>query len=320
MELSTSNGCTPGLVYSLDGGIENTGVVITGCNTSFTPTITIKNAGTTTLTSMAITYSVDNVSPQVYNWTGSLAQNATAIINISSMTATPGAHTFYAAITGVNGAADQNAANNASTAAFTIVPNFTFTSVVYRLQQDKYGTEITWNLKNGAGTTLYSGGPYTNSSTLPAIITQNWTLASNECYTFTINDSYGDGICCTEGNGFYDIKSTDGTTTLVSGATYTTIDKKSFGISSLGNSEFEKSNDIYVYPNPTKGTLNIHVSNEFGLPNSFTITNFLGQTIKQKNVSTENDLSINTASLSNGVYFITVVKGNDKKTLRFIKE
>ncbi|HLF51655.1 M43 family zinc metalloprotease [Flavobacterium sp.] len=317
MELSASNGCTPGLVYSLDGSIENIDVVTT-CSTSISPAITIKNQGTTTLTSMSITYSIDNVNPQVYNWTGSLAQNATAIITINGLTTTSGAHTFYATITGVNGAADQNATNNASTKTFTIVSNYAFNDVVFTLQKDNYGSETTWTLKNGSGATLYSGGPYTNQTGGGTLITQNWTLANNNCYTFTINDNFGDGICCTYGNGFYDIK--NGATVVTSGASFGASESKSFSINLLGNTTFESSNDIYVYPNPTKGTLNIKVPNNFGLPNSYTVQNYLGQTLEQKNITAENDLSINTSSLSNGVYFITVVKGNEKKTLRFIKE
>jgi hypothetical protein len=46
----------------------------------------------------------------------------------------------------------------------------------------------------------------------------------------------------------------------------------------------------------------------------------LGQKIRQKEVSKEADLTINTSALSNGIYFITVVKEDQKKTLRFIKE
>lgn len=318
MELSASNGCTPGIVYSRDGSIENMEVAITACSHTFSPSITIKNQGTTTITSMAITYSVDNVNPQVYNWTGSLAQNATAVTSISGVTATPGAHTFYATITGVNGTTDQNSSNNAATKAFTIVSNYGFNDVVFSLQKDNYGSETTWTLKNGSGATLYSGGPYTNQIGGGALITQNWTLANNNCYTFTINDLYSDGICCNYGNGYYDIK--NGTTVVASGASFGASESKSFSINLLGNTTFESSNDIYVYPNPTKGTLNIKVPNSFGLPNSYTLQNYLGQTLEQKNVTTENDLSINTSSLSNGVYFITVVKGNEKKTLRFIKE
>ena len=84
----------------------------------------------------------------------------------------------------------------------------------------------------------------------------------------------------------------------------------------------QRSDDgiLVAYPNPTKETLNIHVSSALGLPNRFTISNSLGQIISRKAVSKQADLTVNTASLSNGVYFITVTKEDQSKTLQFVKE
>jgi hypothetical protein len=42
--------------------------------------------------------------------------------------------------------------------------------------------------------------------------------------------------------------------------------------------------------------------------------------ISEKIISKEEDLSVNTSSLSNGIYFIVVTKGTEKKTMQFIKE
>jgi hypothetical protein len=195
--------------------------------------------------------------------------------------------------------------------------NYNFTNYVFNLQQDFWGDEITWDLKDGSGVVEDSGGPYPGKHSeilpLPTLITRNWTLANNQCYTFTIYDSEGDGICCDGGSGYYNIKST-------TGAEYTTIENIQFTTYTLGKKEFETSNDIYMYPNPTKGILSISIPSNFGLPNSYTIANTLGQIILQKEVSAASDLTINTSTLSNGIYFITVTKENEKKTIQFIKE
>jgi hypothetical protein len=66
--------------------------------------------------------------------------------------------------------------------------------------------------------------------------------------------------------------------------------------------------------------LNIGLQNEFDLPTSYTISNLLGQTMAQKMIVTSEDLSINTITLTKGVYLITIVKNNERKTIRFIKE
>jgi len=88
----------------------------------------------------------------------------------------------------------------------------------------------------------------------------------------------------------------------------------------LSSSSFETANDIFVYPNPTRANINITIPTHYGLPDNILITNYLGQTIFNKVVKSESDLVLNTTGYSNGIYLITVVKGNEKKTMRFVKE
>ena len=284
-----------------------------------TQRVTIYNRGTTTLTAATLNYNFNGGTNSTYSWTGSLATHKFATFNMPLSSPVNG--TLNVSIANANGTTDQRTTNNAASttyAAPTAPTNYTFNSVVFRLQRDKYGSEITWNIKNSAGTILYSGGPYTDTAALPILLTQNWTLASNQCYTFTINDSYGDGICCAEGAGYYDIK--NGTTVVASGASYGGGEAKAFSVNLLSTEQFETLNEMYLYPNPTKGSINLSVPTGLELPNSFTIFNAIGQAIEKRTVNTVTDLTINTATYSNGVYFITVVKNNEKKTLRFVKE
>lgn len=287
--------------------------------------VTIYNRGTTNLTSAAISYNINGGGNSTYNWTGNLATNQFITFNVSVNSATNG--TINATVVNANGVADQRASNNTDSGTYTTPSspqNFEFTNYVFRLQRDLFGSETSWQLKNSAGTVLYSSVPYSNRPALPlpSLITQNWTLPNNQCYTFTINDSASDGICCgSSGDGYYDIKSSDGLTIIQSGSNFKMSEKKTFSNNgALATNAFETTNDIYLYPNPAKETLNIHIPAAFGLPDSLSLTNSLGQTLNQKEVSTTTDLTLNTSSLSNGVYFITVKKDNQTKTLQFIKE
>ena len=283
--------------------------------------VTIFNRGTANLTTATISYSVNGGPASTYTWTGNLQTHKSATVDIPMGTASPGPITMT--VTSANGGADQRATNNTSSGTFSAppaVPNFASNAVVFRLQKDNYGSETTWTLKNSAGTTLYSGGPYTNQNGGGALITQNWTLPSNDCYVFKINDSYGDGMCCDFGNGFYDIKSADGVTTMISGGSFAATESKAFSINQLSAAEFEASSSIFVYPNPVADVLTIAVGGEFGLPGKYSITNMLGQTISQKVITSTDDLNVNTSSFSSGVYFITVTKDGANKTLRFLKK
>ena len=295
--------------------------------------VILYNRGTTTLTSATLNYTINGGTNNVYNWTGSLAINQSVTFGITINATANG--TITVSVSKANGVTDQRASNNSATGTF-IIPtpstNYTFTDFVFRIQQDYWGSETTWDLKNSSGTTLHSGGPYkdtyvnaTTISVVPALITENWSLPANQCYTFTIHDKSGDGICCgtglgASGDGYYDIKSTDGLTTITSGASFGSSQSNSFTTNSLGVNAFETSSAIFIYPNPTKGIINIAIPSNFGLPNSYTIYNSVGQIINHKEVLFQSDLTINTSSLSNGIYFITVTKGDAKKTLQFIKE
>jgi hypothetical protein len=103
-------------------------------------------------------------------------------------------------------------------------------ALTLELRTDNYPAETTWNIKNAAGAVIYSGGPYATPNTLNTV---NLCLPTG-CYTFTINDSYGDGICCTYGSGFYKIK--QGGTTLIQGGQFASSEMKPFCASGSGPS------------------------------------------------------------------------------------
>jgi len=87
---------------------------------------------------------------------------------------------------------------------------------------DNYPAETTWTISNNSGTTVASGGNYSvqgSTVNIPACLT-------NGCYTFTINDSYGDGICCGYGNGSYTV--TGGGSTLASGGSFGSTESTNF--------------------------------------------------------------------------------------------
>lgn len=278
----------------------------------------LTNAGTSPITSAVITYTFDNGTPQVFNWVGNLTAEQSATVFLPLTTDDSGV--VNASITTVNGAADERATNN-STEGIYILPTaptvYAVNKVNFNLQRDKFASETTWNIKNSTGTVLYNGGPYTNSNVLPALITETWTLPADGCYTFTINDTYGDGILSP---GFYNITTPEGVT-ITSGSDFGGKATKVFATDALlGTNSFDSANSIQLYPNPTRNSMTISVSNATETPDTYSIYNTIGQQIAAQKISSNSDLTINTSSLSTGVYFIKLVKGSATKTLRFIKE
>ncbi|WP_290614021.1 endonuclease [Arsukibacterium sp. UBA3155] len=106
------------------------------------------------------------------------------------------------------------------------------TSANFVLNTDNYGGESSWQLNSASAGILYSDSNL-NSNTQ---YTQSWCLAAGD-YTFTINDSYGDGICCSYGSGNYSLSVAG--QNVFSGGSFTTSQSHTFTISggSGGNAD-----------------------------------------------------------------------------------
>ena len=95
---------------------------------------------------------------------------------------------------------------------------------------DNYPEETSWQITDG-GSVVASGGTYASSpdgSTLE--VSQ---CLPDGCYTFTIFDSYGDGICCSYGSGSYVVTDEFGNV-LASGASFGSSDGGNFCVSGVG--------------------------------------------------------------------------------------
>jgi Secretion system C-terminal sorting domain len=80
---------------------------------------------------------------------------------------------------------------------------------------------------------------------------------------------------------------------------------------------------ISLYPNPTKGLLNLKFPENRGLKGiKYKIINFLGQVIVENDIraSNKNELVIDTASFANGVYQVTLVTDKGNWNGKFVKE
>ncbi len=106
-------------------------------------------------------------------------------------------------------------------------PVTTCTDVTLSLTFDNYPEETSWTLKDANNATIASGGTYPNQPD-GSTITQTFCLEDG-CYDFTINDAYGDGICCSYGNGSYSLTDVNGTT-LASGGSFTSSETTNFCI------------------------------------------------------------------------------------------
>ena len=186
------------------------------------------------------------------------------------------------------------------------------------LVTDDYPAETSWNLKNSSGTVLYASPTYVEGVDDFQSFTENFTISTNECYTFEINDSFGDGICCNEGTGSYSLTTLEGST-VVTGGNYNLGEITYMSNAVLGVEDYFADNSISVYPNPANTTLNIKLSNTNNLPDSFSVYTMLGQVVKTERISQTSDLAIDVSVFSDGMYFIELKKDGSTSTIQFVK-
>jgi hypothetical protein len=315
-DLPNSTTGNPPFVYDLDGRIKTNSLNLAECDFTITPEIELINLGNNPITSITISYDVDGGTPTTINWTGNLAATGDSeIINLPVMSSSPGAHAFNVEITSPNGGTDMNTANDDSSTDFSFGDSYMgSTSIELELTTDNYGGETSWEFANSAGTVLYSGDSYNNNTTY----NESFAIEDNECYTFTIFDSYGDGICCDYGTGSYELTDNLGTV-IFSGGEFGGDETTTITTASLSTSEYELSNTISIYPNPTTNVLTIKATNN-NIPDAYTVYNMLGQVVLNKKVANESDLTLNTSELSNGMYFIKISKESNQVSLPFIKK
>lgn len=307
----TLNPYPPQEVLALNAKVTIVDLAQQVCGASVSPVIKLVNKGSQTLTSATITYTL-NGTPAVINWTGSLVTEAFANINIPVLQGMSGENTLTINVTSPNGGTDMFPADNTVSSDFT-VRVYEVANVVLQLTTDFFGEETSWQLKDEDGAVLYSGSNYGSFET----VNQTFALSEEGCYTFIINDSEDDGICCDYGNGSY--KLTINGETIFQGGAFGSSEATSFRLDdNLSSGEFSLQTVLKVYPNPSTGIFTITGNNSAV---NYSLYNVLGQQVRSGKFNAGSGI-LDISGASNGVYILTVedTASGSKANFKLIKE
>ncbi len=272
------------------------------------------NYGSDTVTTATFTYAVNGGAPSTYTWNGVCPPYTQKLIMINnvSFSPLPTSNTLQIGVTSINNNPDQNNTNDIVT---KIINTATLTAPSINMQmdftQDQYGSEIQWKVKDDAtGTIVAQDGPWSDLSAAGTLLhTKTFTLIPNNCYRLEITDDYGDGACCSYGNGSYNLKS--GGSTIFSGpANYGKGLTKWFktdvnaSVSNLSNI----TPILSIYPNPANEKINLHINSVKEDTYSTIIMNGLGQIVysDKQTIIGEKIIEINTKNFAEGIYHITI--------------
>ncbi|HHC79397.1 MAG TPA: T9SS type A sorting domain-containing protein [Flavobacteriia bacterium] len=134
---------------------------------SFAPSINVLNNGLNTITSFTVNYDVDGGSVQTFNWTGSLATNASTTVSLPNISApSEGQHTLNFEVVAPN---DINQFNNISSSTFTINQSGVgqFINTFENVNTDQWTADSLWEIGTPTSTSfnnIVTSGYVTNPS------------------------------------------------------------------------------------------------------------------------------------------------------------
>jgi len=201
----------------------------------------------------------------------------------------------------------------------------TCTDVTLTLKFDDYPEETSWTVKDSKGVVVKSGGTYPNQAD-GSTLAIDLCLESG-CYDLTINDTYGDGMCCSYGSGSYAL--TDASGTLASGASFASSETKNFCVGTTrvvatttkGTVNAIALNNLNLYPNPTTNILNIGYKIKEGSSISTSILDIAGRVIKTKSFNHDiksGKLQLDVNRLPRGSYFLKITENNNSVVKKFV--
>ena len=167
-----------------------------------------------------------------------------------------------------------------------------------KIDLDCYASETSWELKNDDGLVVFKSNAYSNAD--DGVHTYDFCL-TEDCYTFTLFDSYGDGMVgCTTGNGSFQITNASSTVLAemtTSQANFTDSLVRTFCLGELSLDQVTNSFD--VFPNPTTGMVTWNSSEIRSLIvfdlNGKVLTNVAADLIGKQ---------VDLSNLTNGIYLV----------------
>ena len=288
--------------------------------------VVINNSGVAELTSLKFEVSVDNAEPVVKTWEGNAASGQTFKVAFN-VDMTEGSHNVNVKIVEANGEKyeESKSLSVKKEGWVEYKTESAETEMTIEVVQDKYGSQITWELLGSDYSVLASGGPYENLKGQVAIELHRTSVKvpMGECVKFVIKDSKSNGICCQYGDGFYRILNSKGKV-IVNGA-------GDFGAESScvvsivegveeepepGEGIEEVTSSINMYPNPVNDKLYIEAEMEV---EEVIVYDIYGRPQDHKTTRLQGNLVVDVTNLNSGIYFVKVVAENGETVKRILK-
>jgi len=277
------------------------------CNS---PTVIIKNTGITTLTSVEITYWVNNATtPNTFTWTGSLDFLEKLEVSLPADSAlwsslVPGENQFHVELKNPNGGTDGYSFNNFYNSTF-VIPDVVPSNFFILLRTNLAGYETSYKLYNEDGTMIYHKSGLQSST----FYRDTFQLGVG-CYKLVILDSGNDGLkffANNDGAGYINLRHINGSIITNFNPDFGSSITYNFTIDfPLTFDEIHKNDKFVIYPNPSDG--NFFIDFEGQQAHSVTVSDMMGRLVFTKRLEASNNIqySLDLSSQAPGVYVVSL--------------
>ena len=287
-----------------------------------TPKVRIQNTGSTPLTTLKISYWVNNATtPLVHNWTGNLDFGQDEVVELPSSydlwtSLTPTDNVFHVELSEPNGGADEYAYNDHYASKFEI-PEVMPADIVVHFKTNSAAFESSYEIIDENGNVVYS-----KSGMAANTLHRDTVYLGLGCYTYRVNDTGDDGInfwANNDGIGYTRIYRLTGG--IVKNFISDFGDNINFNFTvefPLSYEELHGVSDISLFPNPAKEEFVLKGNNVHQA--SVSVFNNMGKQITIPFAASENELEFDSKNIAAGIYFIRINRKGSIETLKLIVE
>ena len=285
------------------------------------PTVTIRNTGSTTLTSLDIIYGVEGTGtqPSVYHWTGNLQFMELANVTLEEVNWSGSNGTFYATVSAPNGGLDMYPYNNTAKTRYGAPAEFP-PDIYIELKTNSYPNENYYTLKDDQGNIILQKSGFSANT-----VYRDTLHLENGCYDFTLFDSDDDGLSFwanNDGSGYIRLrKAENGLVLKTWNADFGAQAFTQFTVGYYLNNDMVKGvQSIEIYPNPGSGLFTVDMVLPETQDITLTVFNSHGKLMMQR---TEKEISdkkilLDLQGMSAGLYFVNISTNEGNKTQKII--
>jgi hypothetical protein len=284
----------------------------------------VSNLGSDDVTAMIFAVELNGVAQSDVTWAGVLSNGGNETVDLGSYNEIG---TFDYTLMSVNGA-DWNAEGSAAIVGSTEATSY----VQVRITTDNWPEETGWMITDANGTYVdgVATGDLEGQNDTP--LTWDVALDLNECYIFTMVDTYGDGLYASQWGDYVDgvasIVSMDGMDVVGIVLDYDGASGVEFGelvagmevTSVTGITENDLTSSVNVFPNPFSDNTTLSFSAAEAGQATVVVYNLIGEKVIEMNLGNiaagTQSLQLNFSSLEAGIYLVNLNAGNETSTLR----